>query len=82
MTSPSTEGWRPPTDTELAEIVETAYQMGLDGDEYDEESRTIDWHRIVDKFEEHPIDLGDSMNGPAVKAILKAYRKGRKDAAL
>ena len=73
----SNTDWRPPTQVELAEMCESAYEWGLNGT-FEDDAGRYDWDEILDVLERTPIDLGDWEDEP-VKAIKKAYRRGRKD---
>lgn len=75
--------WRQPTDSEIAEILEHAYRLGLDEDHYDTDERRVDWHAVYDDCEAlfADVDLGTDLTHPTLRAIQAAYRRGRKSVA-
>lgn len=75
--------YRDPTDDEYAELLRRAYEMGLDGDGYDEDARRIDWDSVIRDLEDSAgmnIALPEDWEHPKIKALKREYRRGRREA--
>lgn len=71
--------YRDPTPEEFAEMLEIAYSEGLEGSYFDK-SYGIMWDELIKSLEYGGIALPERWDDPQIKAIQKAFRKGRRDA--
>lgn len=84
MTDDATTEWRRVddlSDEERDELLEAAYRAGLDEDNYDGWTKSIDWDGLVKDLElsVSRLSLPEDWGHPFIKEIKKHYRKGRKD---